>query len=382
MGDEEIGKDCDQTKRTGVVDEILVVSDSSQESVGHVHHGLSSAVTEDKLINIDNEENEEIFTKKRKCRVIESDDDDDEFETEIRKPVVSKRENPVSDKSKKRKIDESWVVSGRKKSNNVEEHKITLKREVRPKKYSGESSESEQFSEDTGDEESDDEFEPVHQARKKTPAKKPSKKKTPLKKSVKHTSIASEVTNLSPKKPLGHHNSDPCSTTVQSKSRDMFQNKTPIKHSFNSKDPVPAQQPMKPVPNPSLKMFQSKSPIKHSLNTKGPVSAQQPTKPAPNHALKSLTPGPTHSISSLLKQFQSQNKSTPIMGLQSKQDPPRSPAPSTPLQKKLPCWTPPARVGTPGSKSLTPGQSPAIGLRVGLSRNFKSKPLHSGVKYP
>merc|ERR1719206_996767 len=166
---------------------------------------------------------------------------------------------------------------------------------------------------------------------------------------VKHMSNSSEVTNLSPKKPLGHHNSDPCSTTLQSKSRNMFQNKTPIKLSFNSKDPVPAQ---------------------------------QPTKPAPNHALKSLTPGPTHSISSLLKQFQSQNKSTPIMGLQSQQDPPRSPAPSTPLQKKLPCWTPPARVGTPGSKSLTPGQSPAIGLRVGLSRNFKSKPLHSGVKYP
>jgi len=351
MGVKKDEKERDDLKMTGAVDEILVVSDSSQESVGQTCIGLSSAGKEDLNNVVDNQEVKEIFKKKRKCGVIESDDDD-EFETEISKPIVKKqRDNPVSEKSKKKKIDESWVVSGRKKTNDngAQEHKITLKREVRPKKYSGDSSESENFSEDTGGEESDDEFEPIKHTRKKTPVKKVTSKKTPLKKSVQNNPISSGESNISPKKPLAHHNPSPCSSIPQPKSNNMFQNKSPVKHSINPKSPVPAQQPTKPGPAPSF---------------------------------KSLTPGPSHSISSLLKQFQSQNKSTPIMGLKPKSDPPQSPAPSTPLQKKLPCWTPPARVGTPGSKSLTPGHSPAIGLRVGLSRNFKSKPLHSGVKYP
>jgi len=317
MQDKKDEKERDELKMTGAIDEILVVSDSSQESTRQGHKGISSAETEGLRNLVEKEENEEIFMKKRKFKVIESDDDD-EFETEISKPVVSKqRDNPVSERSKKRKIDESWVVSGRKKTDDAKEHKITLKREVRPKKYSGDSSESENFSEDSGGDESDDEFEPVPQTRKKTPVKKPPTKKTPVKKSVRHHPVASGESNPSPKKPLAHHNPSPCSTIPQPKSNNMFQSKSP-----------------------------------------------------------------THSISSLLKQFQSQNKSTPIMGLKPKTDPPPSAAPSTPLQKKLPCWTPPARVGTPGSKSLTPGHSPAIGLRVGLSRNFKSKPLHSGVKYP
>jgi len=53
---------------------------------------------------------------------------------------------------------------------------------------------------------------------------------------------------------------------------------------------------------------------------------------------------------------------------------------------KIPHWTPPARVG--GSvlspkvgAAASPAGSPAIGLRVGLSRNMRvSKPLHSNVK--
>merc|ERR1712150_154489 len=56
----------------------------------------------------------------------------------------------------------------------------------------------------------------------------------------------------------------------------------------------------------------------------------------------------------------------------------RKPDPATPAERKIPSWTPPARVGTPGSSA--PPASPAIGLRLGLSRKFKSKPLHATVK--
>ena len=61
---------------------------------------------------------------------------------------------------------------------------------------------------------------------------------------------------------------------------------------------------------------------------------------------------------------------------------PASPAPSTPLQKKLPLWTPPSKAGTPGksNNSSLPAASPRIGMRLGLSRNYKTKPLHPSVK--
>ena len=53
--------------------------------------------------------------------------------------------------------------------------------------------------------------------------------------------------------------------------------------------------------------------------------------------------------------------------------------PGTPVQPKIPSWTPPAKVGTPGALTGPVG-SPVIGLRLGLSRRFKSKPLHASVK--
>ena len=122
-------------------------------------------------------------------------------------------------------------------------------------------------------------------------------------------------------------------------------------------------------------MFQNKDPIKLAVLSKSP---------APSKALrvepKSVTPGlSTSSISSLLKQFHCQSKSTPISSSKSSISC-ISPAPSTPLQRKIPGWNPPSKIGTPGSKSSPLGASPSIGLRVGLSRNFKSKPLHTSVK--
>jgi len=341
----------------GSIDEILVVSDGSQDSVGgHVQGALSIVETTSlKKEPYKDEENKDKFTNKRKSNVILSDDDEFEEQAPI-KTVVEKNpvplspraesvRDPASDKSKRRKVDESWVVSGRKKTNKGKEHKITLKRTVRPKKYSGDSSDSENFSGDDSYDESDDEFETVHRTKKTEVVKKPPLKKTPVKKTLK--SVSPSASKQSPKKPLGTHNPSPSYSLPASNIKNLFQNKSPIKIVTNPKSPAPTHQSSKPAPS-----------------------------------MKSLTPGPNHTVSSLLKQFQSQTKSTPAMGHKSKSITAASPAPSTPLQKKLPCWTPPARIGTPGAKSLAPGQSPKIGLRVGLSRNFKSKPLHSGVKYP
>jgi len=338
------------------VDEILVVSDSSQDSVDQhesAQHGVNSVKTVE--VNDEEDSNNGIVKKtKRRYQVIDSDD---EFEAEISsktvavKPSDKQAVNSTSDASKKRKVEESWVVSGSKKTLKTDEIKTTLRRTVKPKKYGGNSSESENFSEDddaNDEEESDEEFAPV-KAKRKTPAKKATVKETLLKKPHKSPpSLISRDSILSPKKPLGIHNPIPSPAIPLPKSKNMFQHKSPIKLAINPKSPVPSP----PASKPAMK-------------------------------LKSLTPGPTHSISSLLKQFHNQTKSTPPIMEQKARNIPHSPAtPSTPVQRKLPCWTPPAKIGTPVSKSSTPGQSPSIGLRVGLSRNFKSKPLHSGVKYP
>ena len=344
-------------KAMAAVDEILVVSDSSQESV---KHGLSSAETVDvgdgkEVDTREDSVEEDIVMKKRKFKVIDSDD---EFETEVSRKIVTvkppevpqKLTTKVTEASKKRKVEESWVVSGVKKTNKTDDLKTTLKRTPKPvKKYNGQSSDSEDFSVDgygDNEEESDDEFVPV-KPKKKTPVKKSTLKKTPTKTQTPATippPVATSEPNISPKKPLGNHNPIPSPSIPLPKSKNMFQHKSPIKLAFKPKSPAPASS-------------------------------------KPTTTLKSLTPGPTTSISSLLKQFQNQTKSTPIMGFKSNPVP-ASPSPSTPIQKKMPGWTPPARIGTSGSSNLSPGLSPSIGLRLGLSRNFKSKPLHSGVKYP
>ena len=76
--------------------------------------------------------------------------------------------------------------------------------------------------------------------------------------------------------------------------------------------------------------------------------------------------------SSLTKMLGKLNKPSPAS--------PQVTGPSTPVQRKIPSWTPPAKVGTrAGTGSAS---SPVIGLRLGLSRKFKSKPLHTSVKTP
>ena len=107
----------------------------------------------------------------------------------------------------------------------------------------------------------------------------------------------------------------------------------------------------KPVSNPETPMVS------------GPLKARNSALPA--------TPQLSSSLAAVLGKMSS-SKSTPVS--------PGAPrAPLTPGQRKLPAWNPPAKVGTPGGLS-GPAGSPSIGLRLGLSRKFKSKPLHASVK--
>ena len=122
----------------------------------------------------------------------------------------------------------------------------------------------------------------------------------------------------------------------------------------NVKEPVSASTEKKtklnhkPVSNPETPMVS------------GPLKARNSALPA--------TPQLSSSLAAVLGKMSS-SKSTPVS--------PR--APLTPGQRKLPAWNPPAKVGTPGGLS-GPAGSPSIGLRLGLSRKFKSKPLHASVK--
>ena len=122
----------------------------------------------------------------------------------------------------------------------------------------------------------------------------------------------------------------------------------------------------RPSPGKPSNMFQAKSPVRPRLTPRKAEASPAPTKSlaAGNAASKPATPGLSSSLASILGKVTS----------------PASPAPSTPLQKKLPMWTPPSKAGTPGNNSSLTSASPRIGMRLGLSRNYKSKPLHPSVK--
>ena len=142
--------------------------------------------------------------------------------------------------------------------------------------------------------------------------------------------------------------------------------------------PVTVQQPDagKPV-DPHPANFQPAKPQ--------PAKPQQavPVKPVPSTNKRTLTTTPTaksvpaaapaHSVSHppAKAAFESVKTTPPIS--------------SRPVRTLIPKWTPPAMTKSNNSSnadySKTP--SPGIGLRVGLSRNFKpSKPLHTSFKAP
>ena len=147
--------------------------------------------------------------------------------------------------------------------------------------------------------------------------------------------------------------------------------------------PVTVQQPDdgKPI-DPHPANFQPAKP----LPTKPQPAKHQPVKPLPSAAstnkrtltttpaAKSIpTAAPAHSVSHppAKAAFESVKTTPPIS--------------SRPVRTLIPKWTPPAMTKSNNSSnadySKTP--SPGIGLRVGLSRNFKpSKPLHTSFKAP
>ena len=130
----------------------------------------------------------------------------------------------------------------------------------------------------------------------------------------------------------------------------------------NVKDPVSAstQKKTKPGKKSSAKPMTPVAAVA-PLKTRNTEEDQQPESSGPVPA----TPKLSSSLATVLGKMSS-SKSAPV-------------SPGTPIQRKLPSWNPPAKVGTPGAPSGQVG-SPAIGLRLGLSRRFKSKPLHASVK--
>ena len=239
---------------------------------------------------------------------------------------------------RKRKVEETWVVERKER------------RRSKPKRYVVESSgdEDEDFVDEISDE--DDDFEASGKSKKKAKLKEDESKKKDTKSSNtrrstprKSKEIKSKVEDddpLPPQKPLADHNR----LAGLPKCPNMFQNKSPVRLKVGAKPPQ-EQQP----------------------------EAVSPASPAP------ATPGLSSSLSAILGKLGS--KGTPKLTSKLTSSPCPSPAsaraPVTPVQKRLPSWTPPARAGA-ASPSLA--ASPSIGLRLGLSRNYKSKPLHPSVK--
>ena len=239
---------------------------------------------------------------------------------------------------RKRKVEE-WVVEKKER------------RRSKPKRYVVESSgdEDEDFVDENSDE--DDDFESSGTStKKKVKLKEDNSKKKDTKSDNtrrstprKSKEIKSKVEDdepLPPQKPLADHNR----LAGLPKCPNMFQNKSPVRLKVGAK-PLQEQQP----------------------------EAVTPASPAP------ATPGLSSSLSAILGKLGS--KGTPKLTSKPTSSPCPSPAsaraPVTPVQKRLPSWTPPARAG---AASPSPAASPSIGLRLGLSRNYKSKPLHPSVK--
>ena len=239
---------------------------------------------------------------------------------------------------RKRKVEETWVVERKER------------RRSKPKRYVVESSgdEDEDFVDENSDE--DDDFKASGKSKKKAKLKEDESEKKDTK--------SRNTIRSTPRK----------SKEIKSKEEDD--------------DPLPPQKPLADhnrlaglpkCPN----MFQNKSPVRLKVGAKPPQELQPeavpPASPAP------ATPGLSSSLSAILGKLGS--KGTPKLTSKPTSSPCPSPAsarvPVTPVQKRLPSWTPPARAG---AASPSPAASPSIGLRLGLSRNYKSKPLHPSVK--
>jgi len=259
-----------------------------------------------------------------------------DFDEVISKPV-----------DKKRKVDSDWIV---------EKPVTKVKPRVKPKRIVIESSdEDEDFVDkfEHEDESDDDNWDCKKKVKTKRNEGQASMKKLktedaqlPFKTSNNKSKspIKTIIDQKAPKSPLREHNR----LAMMPKCQNMFQKKSPVK----------------------LKVTPRKEKVKEVLT----LDASSCPSPA--------TPGLSSTLSNILGRFNKQTPSSPA--------PSKTPttvsasssvsaSPSTPVQKKLPAWTPPAKVGR-NSERGQPCPSPSIGLRVGLSRNYKSKPLHPSVK--
>jgi hypothetical protein len=132
---------------------------------------------------------------------------------------------------------------------------------------------------------------------------------------------------------------------------------------------LPADEPAKPHPANFLPV---KTPAASSRTTKtAPAKSAQTAKKAPE---------PVRKIPEQVKKIPEQVKKIP-----EPVKPATTPVSSRPVRTLIPKWTPPAmnRTSNSGGSSLSQTPSPRIGLRVGLSRNFRPpKPLHASYKSP
>jgi len=247
----------------------------------------------------------------------------------------------VPEPEKKRKVEEAWVTEQSPRRSRPKGKKLVI-----------ESSDDED--DFVGDESSDEEEFEI----KPTKKSKVNKKDTKPKEVVKRVSPRKAANKKSPepnvpiteplKSPLREHNR----LAALPKCQNMFQNKSPVKLKVTPRKEAPP-----PVPKPVI-----------------------PTKISPQTVASPATPGLSSSLANILGKLSSRPAS--------KQPPPASPVPSkalvmartpvTPGQRRLPSWTPPAKAGSAGGSSVL--ASPSIGLRVGLSRKHRGKPLHSSVK--
>ena len=145
----------------------------------------------------------------------------------------------------------------------------------------------------------------------------------------------------------------------------------PVKKSKAAKKPEPAL-PSKVQPPPAAKPPEPEKP--HPANfrpVKPTLTKTVPAVKAVESAAKvNATPPPP-------KAPQPAKKAA---------EPVKTPTMDRPARTLIPKWTPPAMKtsASPSSSSLSSmNPSPRIGLRVGLSRNFKpAKPLHTSFKSP
>ncbi len=139
---------------------------------------------------------------------------------------------------------------------------------------------------------------------------------------------------------------------------------------------LPADEPAKPHPANFLPV---KTPAASSRTTKtAPAKSAQTAKKAPE---------PVRKIPEQVKKIPEQVKKIPeqVKKIPEPVKPATTPVSSRPVRTLIPKWTPPAmnRTSNSGGSSLSQTPSPRIGLRVGLSRNFRPpKPLHASYKSP